>query len=774
MRRSIPLVIAFFLGALPLFAGEPHQSYISYETGDALVVQQQDGRSIDARLNLPLYPGDIIRTQRHGQLEIRLSDGNVFGVDRATELQFSSILESYDGDSEGTVAQLRTGKVLIQRLGTDSAALRLDTAVASYVATADAIYGVATGGRGQDTISVYDGTVEVRTATRTGRLRSGDSATVDSGGIGAVLTVSRYGMSDFEDWILHRWERTSSNSRYLDSRLSYASSDLDYYGGWVYVNSYNTWAWRPRVSVGWQPYHYGSWSYGPSGSLVWVSDEPWGWVPYHYGRWAYSGGYGWVWVPGAVYSPAWVYWAFGPSYIGWVPAGWYDCWGPYYSWAYYPYSHGYHGYGGSHGRGGNGGHDGHGAPGNGGRGGSHGNIGLGFYGRVNMGDVDLNHWTFVDPNTVVSHRTDRASLTTDEIRNRLKRGGDNVTVAGGGVSLSRDEWKDPVSAVRTISRRGIGSGTGKEGSGAAADLTPFFRRDPELPSTVRNQVARISNGAVVPPTTSTVTRGTSGGGAAGTPTDLGGAVRRSDSPGLGGLSRIPRTTTPDTSGRIVRPTVETGGTATTPRSTSGSPRIAPRTSSGGGTVQRPATSDRGATSDNWRSGAGNRSTAPAVPRIVPRDSSSSDRQRSTTRDQQTTTRTVVPRSRTIDRGDAPATSNVQSVPNSDAWRSRGSGATDRVNRTTTPRSTGGDRSIDIPRRIIDQIGGARVVPSGGSPDRGSMNRDRGSSSTPRPASVDRPPSSSSPSPSHSSPPPSSPAPSSSSHSNSSSGRAKIK
>src|SRR5205085_2950423 len=48
------------------------------------------------------------------------------------------------------------------------------------------------------------------------------------------------------------------------------------------------------------------------------------------------------------------------------------------------------------------------------------------------------------------------------------------------------------------------SGTGREGSGSAADMTPFFRRDPELSNSIRERVVRarpvegVSGGVVIP------------------------------------------------------------------------------------------------------------------------------------------------------------------------------------------------------------------------------------------------------------------------------------
>jgi len=37
------------------------------------------------------------------------------------------------------------------------------------------------------------------------------------------------------------------------------------------------------------------------------------------------------------YAPAWVYWWYEPGFFGWAPAGYWDCYRPYYNWAYDPY-----------------------------------------------------------------------------------------------------------------------------------------------------------------------------------------------------------------------------------------------------------------------------------------------------------------------------------------------------------------------------------------------------------------------------------------------------
>ncbi|MEO8035509.1 MAG: DUF6600 domain-containing protein, partial [Acidobacteriota bacterium] len=465
MRKLIPLctftLVASIL-AVPLHAEGRHQSYFTYDDGGTVVKAADVAREIDARVNQPVYPGDEVTTSRRGRSEIRLSDGNVIGLDRSTAIRFRSILDSYDGDAAQTIVELRYGHVIVQRTDANAQPLRLDTDNASYLASEEAIYTIDSDGRGRERVTVFDGAIEVRTPQRTDRLREGEEAHVDDQGLYGSVQQVRNSSDDFERWFLRRAERyTSASSRYLDRSIAYSDSDLGDNGSWIYVSSYGGWCWRPRVAAGWRPYYYGSWSTSRTGCLTWVSQEPWGWVPYHYGRWAYEGAYGWVWLPGPAYAPAWVYWMYGPSYIGWAPMGWYDCYRPYYDWAYRPYARA--------------GFD----------------IGFGFYGRVRVNEVDLRPWTFVDANTIVSTRTDHAALTNDIIRQRLARdGGGFATVSGTPARFTSRELKDPAATIGNIARRGIGSGTGKEGPGSSADMTPFFRRDPELSTAVRDRIVR--------------------------------------------------------------------------------------------------------------------------------------------------------------------------------------------------------------------------------------------------------------------------------------------
>jgi hypothetical protein len=689
MKKAWLLTLLTIALAVPLRAeNDRHQSYISYDEGGTVLRSGEDGKQLDVQRNLPVYPGDEVTTGRRGRTEVHLSDGNIIGVDRATSLRLKSILDSYDGESNETVAELRYGKVAVQRTDIGRDHIRLDTDNASYVANHEAIYSVETDTRGRDRVTVFEGNLEVRTQSRTSRLRAGESASVDDRGPFDLIGDQRYSADDFERWFLKRAERSGSyTSKYMDRRLSSWNDDLDDYGRWVFVTGIG-WSWRPSVAVGWRPYYNGYWSRRHN-CLTWISYDPWGWGTYHYGRWAYDPGYGWVWVPGYGYSPAWVYWWHGSNYIGWAPAGWWDCHRGYYDWAYRPYRH------------------------------NGVSIGFGFYGRVRARDMDLRPWTFIDSNTIASTRIDRAALTTDMIKQRLGRtDGGYATISGGPARITGDKLRDPADEIH---RHSLGGDAGMV-AGTPADLTGFFRRDPQVPANVRDRIVR-SRGDVNTGNTGP-SRNLGGGNLGG-----GGSIAP-----IGGGSVAPITggsPAPISSGGIA----PIGGGDSNDGQTR-TPVV--RTIGGGEGRDRDTTNDRNGTESRtpvWRGRSGSDPERPSVDR-TPVDRPSVDRPT-----------TIAP--------SEPA-SPEPARSGSDSWRRRAR-ENDQPPAGSPPPASGSNdtsaRGSDVPRRVIDRIvpregesKGSREGESTKSRDSGSRSRDagsrdsgsrdRGSSSADRPSSSD--------------------------------------
>jgi len=537
---------------------------------------------------------------------------------------------------------------------------------------------VETDADGYDRVTVFDGTIEVRTPERTTRLRRGEGAEIDDRGDFEFTSSATQSADDFERWFLRRTERYGGkNGRYLDRSLSYYEDELSRHGSWVNINSYG-WAWRPTVAAGWRPYYHGQWGHGRNGSLTWVSYEPWGWVPYHYGRWSHDPYYGWFWVPGIGYAPAWVYWWYGSNYIGWAPSGFYDLHRPYYDWAYRPYSRAGLGFG------------------------------FGFYGRVRVNDIDLRPWTFIDSNTIVSNRVDRAAITTDAIRGRLSRdNGGFGTISSGAARFTREEFRDPAAS---INRRM--APVFRETGGAPVDMTPFFRRDDNLSGAIRDRIVRSrpSDGSASGTAGRTLVGSGGGGGVA--PVSGGGVAPI----GGGSVAPIGRSGFAPSGGGEIG-SVDRGNTGSTGRTPSGG-----RIRRDGGTRRVETPPPAGITREGG---------AATVPTPVWRD------------------RVVRPRT------EEPAPRTEDAPAREGSWRDRAvrgrsdtpsaGAATPRVPRDSGS-SAGRERGSDVPRRVIDRIGGARVRDDDG------KSRTRESSPPPAPRSVERP-SSDRPEPAPSSPPP---------------------
>ena len=678
MRKlTLPALLALAV-VVPLQADDArHQSYVAYDDGGTLLRSPDEDREIEARVNLPVFPGDELITDRRGRTEIRLADGNVVALDRATALRFRSILDSYEGDAGETVAELRYGKAAIYRVRDTRESFRLDTPSATYFASSEAIFSVETDSRGRDRVNVFEGVIEVRTPVRSTRLRSGEQAEIDDRGSYDVASYSRYSADDFERWFLNRSQRYGERTgRYLDRSLAYYEDDLSRHGNWVYLNQYG-WSWRPTVGIGWRPYYHGYWMRSRfNGCLTWVSHEPWGWVPYHYGRWSYDPFYGWFWVPGTGYAPAWVYWWYGSGYFGWAPSGWWDLHRPYYPWAYRPYH----------------------------RAGLQ--FGFGFYGRVRVNDIDLRPWTFVDANTIVSNRVDRAALTTDAIRARLARDRDGfATVSSDPARFTREEFRDPAAA---INRRWRGVDTGRAGAGPAnaptMDVTPFIRRDADLPGSIRDRLIRNRPAGDPAPALA-------GGGGGGLAPIGGGSVAPI---GGGNVAPIGGGSLAPIGGGVTRDRESRPADAVPGRVRRGGSDSSPRELPSGRGVERPADPQP---ATDWRDRVNRAPVADPAPRQ-----------------------------------EAPATRSPEPA---DDWRGRIARPSDtpRPRRMDDPTPSGARQPTsgsEVPRRVIDRIGGARVQSGERSRSSSPSTRERSSSPPPR---AERPSSSSSSSSERSSPPP---------------------
>src|SRR4051794_37829165 len=326
------LVVCFALGlglpalAAPALADDGGYGYFRLVEGPAAQIQQggtDANERVDAEINQPVLAGDHLWVPQRSKVEIVLADQNILRVDGRSELILERLAASPDRNDRATVIRLLAGNVqlIVSQDALGDELPRIETPNATVYPQHYGVYRI-TADDGWSQVVVRRGIAQVVTNAGSSRVKADEEVVIDDRDPDRRADVGEAGAFDS----LERWGRqlddeyASADQPYVDDNLRYAAAPLARYGSWIEINGSSYW--RPRVNADWRPYWQGRWIYTPAG-LTWISSEPWGWVPYHYGSWDYAPGYGWVWQPGYVWSPAWVYWYWGPSYVGWCPTGYY-------------------------------------------------------------------------------------------------------------------------------------------------------------------------------------------------------------------------------------------------------------------------------------------------------------------------------------------------------------------------------------------------------------------------------------------------------------------
>jgi FecR protein len=319
-------------------------SYVRETSGDVTVISGLNG-TVEARRNLPISPGDEVRTDDPGRAEIALADGNVLHVGGGTSVQFVSLYAQQGSDDDVSALSLKEGSILLSVVGNDDKAVpRIDTEDVAVYTNPGARVRVNADPRRGTAVVVRAGSVEVRTPAGSYTVRAGNYL-LAHGEEEPEVARGSFSRDRFDSWAADRLAATydaprNASSQYVGEDYSSDVASLDGYGNWDYNSTYSSYVWRPQVASGWTPYSNGSWYYTPAG-LTWWSLDSWGWYPFHYGNWFFDSGWNsWCWSPGYVYSPAWVYWGYTSGYVGWCPMGNYGgynspWWDNYYrNWSY--------------------------------------------------------------------------------------------------------------------------------------------------------------------------------------------------------------------------------------------------------------------------------------------------------------------------------------------------------------------------------------------------------------------------------------------------------
>jgi len=308
----------------PPTSSENSYGYVSTSRGEVTLLEADTGESVSVDGTEAVLAGDELRLSGAARAEVRLADRNVLWLDDQAEVVFLTLAGSPDRSDLITALKLRGGSLQItvadDYIG--DAPPAIETPNAYVELRGPGRFLVEALGDERTLVVARRGSAKVRAGTAITTVQAGEEALVEGFDGTRVRLAAARGLLPIERW---GETRTASYTRttevYVDESIRYAAAPLRSHGTWVSVRGAR--AWQPHVKYGWRPYSRGRWRHTPTG-LFWVSYEPWGWVPHHYGNWDIVPGYGWVWFPGRRFASAWVFWYWGPRYVGWVPWGYYS------------------------------------------------------------------------------------------------------------------------------------------------------------------------------------------------------------------------------------------------------------------------------------------------------------------------------------------------------------------------------------------------------------------------------------------------------------------
>lgn len=330
--KKIMLVTLFAsFSLIPSITLSQEEDYIAnygrvrYLENNVTIVRGVDGLAEESTINAPIFPGDTVTTSRDGKAEFQLADSSIVRMNYATKLKFQALTDLGNRYELSTILKLYNGSIYVEAENMDDKDknFQIDTPFASIYILTDGLYRINVNSEQKVEAFCYRGVAEVVGEYDSVLLRSGKMTFVtyksnpaDPRGFNSFYADSFDRWNDERDEYYYQTRRIDEHYNDVPYEVRHYYTELSYYGNWVHVPVYG-YVWYPyHIYTGWRPYYNGYWNYGPYG-YFWVSYEPWGWAPYHYGRWSWASGYGWVWIPGRVFCGAWVYWSYGPSYIGW-------------------------------------------------------------------------------------------------------------------------------------------------------------------------------------------------------------------------------------------------------------------------------------------------------------------------------------------------------------------------------------------------------------------------------------------------------------------------
>ena len=274
---------------------------ISYVEG---AVRLDNGHGYEsATMNVPLTERNWLQTGSNGWAEVQTEDGSIIRLAPDTVIAFTQLARSTSGGTLTTV-DLDQGEAVFKIAKHNDSDFNVTVKKSTIALTQSGSFRVTSSNANPLEVAVWKGEVAVSDTENGGAVavRKNETFVLDPSDVSRYALDKGADADDLDQWSKQRDDALSTYASaaagYTQSPYQYGESDLNYYGQYYDEPGYGS-VWQPNnVSVGWDPFSNGYWSYSPGFGYTWVSSYPWGWMPYRYGRWVFVNGRGWCWAPG--------------------------------------------------------------------------------------------------------------------------------------------------------------------------------------------------------------------------------------------------------------------------------------------------------------------------------------------------------------------------------------------------------------------------------------------------------------------------------------------
>jgi hypothetical protein len=274
---------------------------ISYVDGE---VRLDNGHGYEsATMNVPLTERNWLQTGSDGWAEVQLEDGSLIRLAPDTVIAFTQLARASSGGTLTTV-DLDQGEAEFKILKHDDSDFNVTVKKSTITLTRSGSFRVTSTNANPLEVAVWKGEVGVSDTENGGEVavKKNETLVLDPSDVARYALDKGTETDDLDQWSKQRDDSlstyASARAGYTQSPYQYGASDLNYYGQYYDAPGYGS-VWQPNnVSLGWDPFSNGYWSYSPGFGYTWVSSYPWGWMPYRYGQWVFVNGRGWCWAPG--------------------------------------------------------------------------------------------------------------------------------------------------------------------------------------------------------------------------------------------------------------------------------------------------------------------------------------------------------------------------------------------------------------------------------------------------------------------------------------------